>query len=55
MDLDAGRILSGTPVATVGSEIFELMLAVASGQPTKSEAMGLGDEEFVPWMIGPVL
>ncbi|MCA9172409.1 MAG: UxaA family hydrolase, partial [Planctomycetales bacterium] len=39
----------------VGAEIFEMMLAVASGQPTKSESQNLGDEEFVPWMIGPVL
>lgn len=55
MDIDAGRILQGTSVAEMGREIFELMLRVASGEPTKSEAQGLGDEEFVPWMIGPVL
>jgi altronate hydrolase len=31
------------------------VLAVASGKRTKSEAQGLGDEEFAPWMLGPVL
>lgn len=55
MDLDAGRILDGTPVEEIGLEIFEMMLRVASGTPTKSERQGLGDEEFVPWVIGPVL
>jgi altronate hydrolase len=56
MDLDAGSILTeGRSVDEVGEEIFARLLAVASGQPTKSEQMGLGDEEFQPWILGPVL
>ena len=55
MDLDAGRILNGTSVEEVGHEIFELIIEVASGKKTKSEAQGIGDEEFCPWSIGPVL
>ncbi len=55
MDLDAGPILVGRPVAEIGREIFAEILAVASGKPTKSEAQNLGDDEFVPWTIGPVL
>jgi altronate hydrolase len=55
MDLDAGRILTGTSIEEVGQEIFQMILEVASGRATKSEAQGLGDEEFVPWAIGPVL
>ena len=55
MDINAGEILDGKPVAEVGGEIFEKMLAVASGEKTKSELLGLGDEEFVPWITGPVL
>jgi len=55
MDVNAGEILRGRSVADVGREIFEQVLAVASGQPTKSEQHGLGDEEFVPWTVGPVL
>jgi len=39
----------------VGREIFEKILAVASGERTKSELHGYGDEEFVPWQIGPTL
>ncbi len=55
MDIDAGQILSGTTVEDVGEQIFEKILSVASGEKTKSEQHGLGDEEFVPWLIGPVL
>jgi len=55
MDVNAGVILSGTPVQEVGREIFELLLAVASGQKTKSEQHGVGDEEFAPWDLGPTL
>jgi altronate dehydratase len=32
--------------------IFEAMLATASGRPTRSEALGVGDFEFVPWQMG---
>lgn len=55
MDLDAGTILSGESVESVGERIFDLILTVASGTPTKSEEHGIGDEEFVPWIVGPVL
>ncbi len=55
MDLNAGSILEGRSVAEVGREIFAEILAVASGKKTKSEALGLGDEEFVPWPLGPTL
>lgn len=55
MDIDAGRILDGTSVEAVGTEIFEKIVAVASGEQTKSERQGIGEEEFCPWSIGPVL
>jgi altronate hydrolase len=35
-----------------GQEIFEKILRVASGEHTKSEDLGYGDNEFVPWQIG---
>lgn len=54
MDLNAGRILDGATIEAVGREIFEEVIAVASGKPTKSEAQGIGDEEFCPWTWGPV-
>jgi altronate hydrolase len=36
----------------MGQKIFELFLKVASGEQSKSEVLGLGDYEFVPWQIG---
>jgi altronate hydrolase len=55
MDVNAGTVLSGKSVTEVGEEIFEKILTVASGQKTKSEIHGIGDEEFVPWTVGPDL
>jgi altronate hydrolase len=55
MDLNAGTILDGEPLDSVGRGIFELILDVASGRKTKSEAQGVGEEEFAPWQIGPTL
>ena len=55
MDVNAGRILEGATVEEVGEEIFDEIVDVASGKQTKSEAQGIGEEEFCPWAIGPVL
>ena len=55
MDIDAGTILDGEPVLAAGHRLFDLILGVASGQATKSEASGIGEEEFAPWLIGPTL
>lgn len=55
MDINAGVILDGVPVDEIGRQIFEKLIAVASGEKTKSEEQGIGDEEFCPWSIGPTL
>ncbi|MGQ9524149.1 MAG: UxaA family hydrolase [Armatimonadota bacterium] len=55
MDIDAGIILSGTPMQEVATAIFDEIIQVASGKRTKSELQDLGDEEFAPWTVGPVL
>ena len=55
MDINAGVILSGVSIEDVGHLIFEKTLAVASGEKTKSELNGMGDEEFNPWIIGATL
>jgi len=56
MDFDAGRLLSGeTSPAQLASDLLDLVVAVASGSPPKSEALGLGELEFSPWTpLGPV-
>src|SRR5262249_57228810 len=53
MDIDAGVILAGTAVESVGRQIFEEVLAVASGKKTKSEIGGVGEGEFPPAGIRP--
>jgi altronate hydrolase len=55
MDINAGVVLQGMPVEKVGAQIFEEILAVASGKKTKSELNGVGEEEFATWSIGPTL
>lgn len=55
MDVNAGRILEGATVEEVGREIFEKLIAVASGSPSLSEAQGIGEEEFNPWIRGATM
>jgi len=55
MDINCGDILDGVSVEQKGREIFETILRVASGERTKSEALGYGDAEFVPWLVGAVM
>jgi altronate hydrolase len=56
MDIDCGDIVEGTvSIADKGQAIFALILRVASGEPSKSEALGIGQEEFVPWYLGAVM
>jgi altronate hydrolase len=55
MDINCGVILEGTPLPTVGRQIFEEIVEVASGKRSKSELSGVGEEEFAPWIIGPVM
>jgi altronate dehydratase len=55
IDINCGDIVEGVSLAAKGAEIFETLIAFASGQETKSEGFGFGGVEFVPWQIGAVL
>jgi len=56
MDINTGTILDGTEtVQQAGERIFERIVAVASGERTKSELLGYGEEEFSPWDLGVML
>jgi len=56
MDVNAGEIITGKEsIAQVGERIFELLIAVASGQHSLSEAQDIGEEEFNPWMLGATM
>jgi len=50
-----GKVLDGISLDELGEEIFEKILAVASGDRTKSELAGVGEEEYNPWIIGAML
>jgi altronate hydrolase len=55
IDINAGTIVDGTQTVTeVGQAIFDRILTVASGTPTASEELDIGQDEFVPWQLGAV-
>ena len=55
MDLDCGVMLtSDMSSSKMGREILRKVISVASGENTKSEMLGIGFNEFVPWHIGAV-
>ena len=55
MDINCGDIVDGVSVEDKGKEIFDVLLRVASGEQSKSEQMGYGDAEFVPWSVGATM
>ena len=56
MDVNCGDIVTnGVSLFDKGKDIFEILISVASGEQTKSEELGFGGVEFVPWQIGAVM
>ncbi|UCH46913.1 MAG: altronate dehydratase [Betaproteobacteria bacterium] len=56
MDVNCGLIVDGkASIEEVGQEIFDLILRVASGEKSKSEQWGYGEDEFAPWVLGPTM
>jgi len=56
MDINCGGVVDGAEtVQQAGERIFHMMIATASGQHTKSEQHGYGQNEFVPWQLGAVM
>ncbi|WP_245189050.1 UxaA family hydrolase [Mameliella alba] len=53
MDINCGAVIDGEmTLDAMGEAIFDRILAIASGETSKSEALGVGAEEFAPWPIG---
>lgn len=53
LDVDCGPVLDGElTVQQMGERVFERLLAYASGEKTRSEELGVGENEFVPWPKG---
>ena len=55
MDINCGDVLDGVSIEEKGREIFEMILKIASGEHSKSEQLGYGDAEFVPWTVGATM
>jgi altronate hydrolase len=55
MDINCGDILDGVSLAQKGREILDEVIRVASGGRSKSESLGYGDNEFVPWSLGATM
>ncbi|MGD8900845.1 MAG: altronate dehydratase family protein [Desulfobacterales bacterium] len=56
MDVNCGLIIEGhSNIEEMGEAIFDLILQTASGKKSKSETLGFGDNEFVPWHMGAIL
>ena len=56
MDINAGTIMDNEKsIEEIGNEIFNKIIAVASGEKSKSEINSYGDDEFNPWIIDPTL
>ncbi len=56
IDLNCGEIADGTAsVDEMGERLFRMLLDTASGERTKSERHGYGQNEFVPWYLGAVM
>lgn len=55
MDFNAGQVLDGADMQATADALLDLLIDVASGQPSKSEAQGVGEAEFLPWNLGGTL
>jgi altronate hydrolase len=56
IDLDcSGVVEGGVPLEEMGRRVYRTIVDVASGARSRSEELGVGGEEMVPWQIGAVL
>jgi altronate hydrolase len=56
MDINCGTVVDGSEtVEQAGERIFRLILDTASGENSKSELLGFGEDEFAPWVVGATM
>jgi altronate hydrolase len=55
MDFNAGQVLDGADMQKAADDLLDMVIAVASGESSKSEAQGVGADEFIPWNLGGTL
>ncbi len=55
MDVNCGDLISGVPMPVISQRIFDAIIRHASGEKVRSEVLGYGNDEFLPWHIGAVM
>lgn len=55
MDVNCGDLITGTPMTEISQRIFDAIIRHASGEKVRSEELGYGNEEFLPWQVGAVM
>ncbi len=55
MDVNCGDLIDGVPMAEISQRIFAAIVRHASGEKVRSEVLGYGNDEFLPWRVGAVM
>jgi altronate hydrolase len=55
MDVNCGDLITGVPMPVISQRIFDAILRYASGEKVRSEILGYGNDEFLPWQVGAVM
>ena len=55
MDVNCGDLITGTSMSEISQRIFDTIIRHASGEKVRSEVLGYGNNEFIPWQIGAVM
>jgi altronate hydrolase len=55
MDINCGDLIDGAPLSEISRRIFDAIVRCASGERSRSERLGYGNDEFIPWQIGAVM
>jgi altronate hydrolase len=55
MDVNCGDLITGVPMPVISRRIFDAILCYASGEKVRSEILGYGNDEFLPWQVGAVM
>ena len=55
MDVNCGDLITGVAMPVISQRIFDAIIRYASGEKVRSEELGYGNDEFLPWQIGAVM
>lgn len=55
IDMNCGSVVDdGTDIGQLGEAFYQMMIRCASGERSKSETYGYGQNEFVPWQLSVI-